>query len=146
LQILTTPTTTLTGTVADAANYDTVAQMLHGECAREELGFKFSADLCDGLQKCYPLWEERYGGHSGAKHGGGGGGGEGGEGGEGGGGGEGGEDGKGSKKRRRKRARKASLARWPDWRGIATPAQIEAKESEEQQGNNYDGRNHIFEK
>ena len=53
---LVTPTTTTTGTVVHAHNYQDVASKLFGECARSDLRFDFSGRLCDALDKCYPLW------------------------------------------------------------------------------------------
>lgn len=37
-----------------------VARMLHLECSESKLKFKFSAKLCDALDKCYNHWHEKY--------------------------------------------------------------------------------------
>lgn len=54
-------TITLTGTVVNAYNYVDLSRMLHGECVRGQLGFKFSASLCDALESCVEMWHNRYG-------------------------------------------------------------------------------------
>jgi hypothetical protein len=59
-QNLRTPTTTITGTVVHANNFEYVAAKLHGECYRSEMNFNFSGKLCDALDKCYSLWHQRF--------------------------------------------------------------------------------------
>ena len=53
-------TVTLTGTVVNAHNYRELSDMMHGECVRDRLNFKFSAALCDALDECADLWHKRY--------------------------------------------------------------------------------------
>ena len=53
-------TVTLTGTVVNAYNYRELSNMMHGECVRDRLSFKFSAALCDALDECVDLWHKRY--------------------------------------------------------------------------------------
>ena len=53
-------TVTLTGTVVNAYNYRQLSEMMHGECVRDRLSFKFSAALCDALDECVDMWHKRY--------------------------------------------------------------------------------------
>lgn len=59
-QNLDTPTMTITGTVVTGANFEGIADKLHGECYRSELNFGFSSKLCDSLDKCYSAWHKRF--------------------------------------------------------------------------------------
>jgi len=53
-------TVTLTGTVVNAYNYREFSSMLHGECVRDQMRYKFSAALCDALDDCAALWHETF--------------------------------------------------------------------------------------
>ena len=61
-QNLATPTITLTDTAVHRQNFHHVADMLHRECAYNHLDFKFSAALCDNLDKCFTSLYDTYGG------------------------------------------------------------------------------------
>eukprot|EP00940_MAST-03C_sp_MAST-3C-sp2_P003554 g3554.t1 len=54
-------TITLTGTVVNAYNYRELAAQLRRECVFGSLNFEFSGALCDALQSCVVLWDERFG-------------------------------------------------------------------------------------
>ncbi|CEO94506.1 hypothetical protein PBRA_000291 [Plasmodiophora brassicae] len=53
---LETPTITLTGTVVDENNADTVERELRDECTTGKWGWHLGDDLCGQLEQCYALW------------------------------------------------------------------------------------------
>ena len=61
------PSMTVTGTVANSWNYESIATQLHKECAYNHLSFDLSGPLCDALDDCYMLWHERFSGIEDAK-------------------------------------------------------------------------------
>ena len=54
-------TMTVTGTLVTAFNHWEVTSMLHGECTRKHLNFRFSGPLCDALDECFVLWHTHFG-------------------------------------------------------------------------------------
>ena len=51
---------TVTGTVANAFNYEAIATQLHRECAYSHLSFDLSGPLCDALDDCFVLWHQHF--------------------------------------------------------------------------------------
>ena len=51
---------TLTGTIATAKNHRRFSNVLFDECVQGRLGFRFSAELCDGLEKCYKVMNDKW--------------------------------------------------------------------------------------
>jgi len=66
-QNLVTPTATITNTLVTESNHMALESKLRGTCIRNEVLQDFSAELCDALENCYPLWRERFGGSSASK-------------------------------------------------------------------------------
>ena len=60
-QNLETPTTTYTDTIVTPGNYRGIAGKLLQSCARGDPMRDFSAELCDVLDTCYPMWEGKWG-------------------------------------------------------------------------------------
>lgn len=57
---LETPSASVSGTVCDMNNYDTIADELEAECARQKYRWHFSKQLCTELRQCFALWKERW--------------------------------------------------------------------------------------
>ena len=51
---------TLTGTVATQTNHRRLAAVLFDECVKGRLGFRFSGELCDNLEKCYEVMRAKW--------------------------------------------------------------------------------------
>ena len=61
------PSMTVTGTVANGFNYESIATQLHRECSYNSLSFDLSGRLCDALDDCYVLWHQRFSGNKNKK-------------------------------------------------------------------------------
>jgi hypothetical protein len=55
---LETPTISVSGTIVDATNKDTVQQELEATCKFNKWKWNFSHDLCTALERCYELWSD----------------------------------------------------------------------------------------
>lgn len=55
---LQTPTISITGTVVDNNNYESVTEELQAECSHGKWKWSLSKRLCDALQDCFDLWDD----------------------------------------------------------------------------------------
>jgi hypothetical protein len=57
---LETPSMSISGTICDPNNFDTISAELKNECDWQKFKWGFSKELCSELPKCWKLWKDRW--------------------------------------------------------------------------------------